>query len=117
MGCTNALLSSLKDKKLTNETVSTINLFTGSDIKLNEEGEGTDVCQVIEEIKKEAAEEAVAEVRAEMKKKADERLAKNVADSVEKLMRNFSLSVEDACRGLEYSVEVYEKAKKLCVEK
>ena len=77
-------------------------MFTGSDIKLNEEGEVTDVCLAIEEMKKEAAEEA---------------RAKNMIDSVENIMKNLSLSVEDACRSLEYSVEDYEKAKKLCSAK
>ena len=52
------IIEYIKDKKLTNETVSTINLFTGSDIKLKEDGEVTDVCLAIEEMKKEAAEEA-----------------------------------------------------------
>ena len=114
------MLSNLKNKNLTNETVATINLFTGSDIKLNEEGEVTDVCRAIEEIKKEAAEEAVAGMCIaieEIKKEAAERLAKNVADSVEKLMKNVSLSVEDACKALEYSIEDYENAKKLCEAK
>ena len=94
-----SMLLNLKNKKLSNETVSTINLFTGSNIKVNKEGEVTDVCLAIEEMKKHAAEKAVA---------------KNVVDTIEKVMRNFSLSVEDACKGLEYSVEEYENAKKLC---
>lgn len=112
------MLLNLKNKKLSNETVSTINLFTGSDIKVNKEGEVTDVCLAIEEMKKHAAEKAVAEMCVaieEMKKHAAEKaVAENVVDSIEKVMRNFALSVEDACKGLEYSVEEYENAKKLC---
>lgn len=102
MGCTNALLSSLKDKKLTNETVSTINLFTGADIKLNDEGEVTDVCVAIEEMKKHAAEKAVAE---------------NRISAVENVMEGFHVSLEEACRILKHSVEDYEKAKELCSAK
>ena len=92
------MLSNLKDKRLTNETISTINLFTGSDIKTNEEGEVTDVCLAIEEIKKEAVEEAVA---------------KEILKSVESVMENFHISLEEACKGLTYTLADYENAKKI----
>ena len=110
------MLSKLKDMKLTNETVSTINLFTGSDIKLNEEEEVTDVCRAIEEIKKEAAEEAVAEMCIaieEIKKEAaEEAVAKIKITNVENIMESIHVSVEEACRMLKYSVKDYENAKK-----
>ena len=115
------MLSNLKDKKLTNETVSTINLFTGSDIKLNEDGEVTDVCLAIEEMKNEAAEEARAEMCVaieEMKKHAAEKaVAENRISAVENVMEGFHVSLEEACRILKHSVEDYEKAKELCSAK
>ena len=110
------ILNKFKDLKLTNETVSTINLFTGSDIKLNEEEEVTDVCRAIEEIKKEAAEEAVAEMCIaieEIKKEAaEEAVAKIKITNVENIMESIHVSVEEACRMLKYSVKDYENAKK-----
>ena len=124
------MLSNLKNKKLTNETISTINLFTGSNIKIEEEGEVTDVCLAIEEIKKEAAEEAVAEMCLaieEIKKEAAEEavaemclaieeikkeaVAKEFIENVENIMDNFHISLEDACRGLKHTVEEYNHAK------
>ena len=111
------MLSNLKDKKLTNETVSTINLFTGADIKLNEEGEVTDVCLAIEEMKKEAAEEAVAEMCLaieEMKKEAvQEAVAKDLLSAVENVMESLHVSLEDACKILKHSTEEYYLAKTL----
>ena len=67
------LISNLKGKSLTNETVSTINLFTGADIKINENGEVTDVCLAIEMMKKRA-------------------VAKELISNVESIMENFHVS-------------------------
>ena len=89
------MLSDLKDKKLTNETVSTINLFTGSDIKVNEEEEVTDVCLAIEEIKKEAAEEAVAEVRAEMCLAIEEIKKEAAEEAVAEVRAEMCLAIEE----------------------
>lgn len=100
------MLADLKDKKLSNETIAVINLFTGADIKQNEEGEVTDVCLAIEELKREAVEEAV-----------EETMAKDMVDAVENIIKNFSISLEEACKGLEHTVEEYENAKKLLLEK
>lgn len=97
-----AMSSDVKKQRLTNEMVSTINLFTGSDIRVNEEGEVTDVCLAIEEMKKEAADEAVAECS-----------AKDLINAVDNVMEGIQVSLEDACGILKYSVEDYEKAKKL----
>lgn len=88
------MLSNLKDKKLTNETVSTINLFTGAGIKLDEKGEVTDMCLAIEGIKREA-------------------VAEEFVKCVESAMESFHVSLEDACKGLKHTVEEYENAKKL----
>lgn len=92
------LLSDLTGKKLRNETISTINLFTGANIQINEECEVTDVCYAIEVLKKEAAEEAVAE---------------ELINSVENTMKNFNVSLEKTCNGLGHTVEEYNKAKEL----
>lgn len=85
-------------QNLTNETVSTINLFTSADITINTEGKVTNVCLAIQEIKQEYA---------------DEQVAKELINSVENLMKNFSISLEKACSGLEHTVEDYYNAKKL----
>ena len=103
------MLSNLKGETLKNETISTINLFTGAEIKLNEEGEVTDVCLAIEEIKREAVEEAVKEA-------VETTTAKDIIDSVESVMESFHVSLEDACKGLKHTVEDYENAKNLLAQ-
>ena len=115
------MLSDLNGQKLTNETISTINLFTGSEIKVNEKEEVTDVCLAIEEIKKEAAEEAVAEMCLaieEIKKEAveeavAEKSAKDLVGAVENIMESFQVSLDAACKALKYTVAEYNKAKEL----
>lgn len=92
------MLENLEGQNLTNETVSTINLFTSADITINTEGKVTNVCLAIQEIKQEYA---------------DEQVAKELINSVENLMKNFSISLEKACSGLEHTVEDYYNAKKL----
>lgn len=49
------ILNNPKFKDLKNETVEAINLFTGSEIKMNKKGGSTDVCKAIEDGKKKAA--------------------------------------------------------------
>ena len=75
----------------------------------------------IEEMKKEAAEEARAEMSLaieEMKKEAaEEAVAENRISAVENVMEGLHVSLEEACRILKHSVEDYEKAKKLCSAK
>jgi len=104
------MLSKLKNQKLSNETVSVINTFTHAKIKLNEQEEVTDVCLAIEEIKQEAVQEAIQETT---QKVAQETTAQNLVTSVESIMKNFSLSLENACKGLDHTVEEYENAKKM----
>jgi len=96
------MLSKLKNQKISNETVSVINTFTHAKIKLNKQEEVTDVCLAIEEIKQEAVQEATQEITAQ-----------NLVTSVESIMKNFSLSLENACHGLDHTVEEYENAKKM----
>ena len=100
------MLSGLKNQKLSNETVSVINSFTGAGIKLNEKEEVTDVCLAIEEIKREAAEQATQIA-------TQKTTAQDLITSVESIMKNFSLPLENACIGLDHTVEEYENAKKL----
>mgnify|MGYP003309915229 CR=1 FL=1 len=83
-----------------------INTFTHAKIKLNEQEEVTDVCLAIEEIKQEAVQEATQKVTQEI-------TAQNLVTSVESIMKNFSLSLENACKGLDHTVEEYENAKKM----
>lgn len=92
------VLSNLKGKILENETISAINLFTGANIQINEEGEVTDVCYALEVIKQEYA---------------DEQVAREFINSVENVIENFQVSLEDACKCLKHSVEDYHNAKKL----
>ena len=109
------MLLDTKNQNLTNETVSAINLFTGSKLKVNEEGEVTNMCLAFEELQKEAAEKAAAETRAEMclafEKLQKEAAAEVLIDNVESLMKNLHMSLEDACKGLNHTIEDYEKAK------
>lgn len=137
------MLFDTKNQKLSNETVSTINLFTGSEIKLNKEGEVTNMCLAIEEMKKEAADEARAEMCLaieEMKKEAAdkaraemclaiEEMKKEAADkaraemcldaantlicAVENVMDSFHVSLQIACESLKYTKEDYDNAKSL----
>ena len=108
------MLSGLKNQKLSNETVSVINSFTGAGIKLNEKEEVTDVCLAIEEIKREAAEQAAQQATQIATQIATQKTtAQDLITSVESIMKNFSLSLENACKGLDHTVEEYEKAKKL----
>ena len=72
------MLSKLKNQKLSNETVSVINLFTGAKITLNEKEEVMDVCLAIEEIKQEAVLEATQKVTLEVTKKISSKNAKNL---------------------------------------
>lgn len=88
------MLERLEGQDITNETVSTINLFTGADIKLNEEGKVTDVCLAIKLMKQEAA-------------------AQEFVNSVENIMEGFHVSLEDACSTLKHTVEDYNNAKEL----
>ena len=88
------MLSNLKGKKLKNETISTINLFTGANIQTDEEGEVTDVCYAIEVLKKEA-------------------VAEELINSVDNTMKNFKVSLEKACNGLGHTVNDYYNAKEL----
>lgn len=94
------MLSELKGKVLQNETISTINLFTGANIKTNEKKEVTDVCYALEVIKQEYAEEAVAKA-----------MAKELTNSVENVMTKFQISLEEACETLKHTVTEYNKAK------
>lgn len=85
--------TNLKGKILQNETISTINLFTGAKIKSNEKGEVNDVCLAIEEIKQEA-------------------VAKEFVNSIDNMVINLDISVERACSILKRTVQDYENAKK-----
>jgi len=84
------MLSKLKNQKLSNETVSVINLFTGAKIKLNEKEEVTDVCLAIEEIKQEAVLEATQKVTQQISIKNAKKLFENGFDY--EVVRN---SIED----------------------
>ena len=79
-------------KTLDNDAVSMINLFADAKIKLEEQKEETDVCQAIEEMKEECK-------------------AAECIKTVENAMKNFSVSLEEACKALGYTIEAYQEAK------
>ena len=97
----NEILKKELNTSIDNETVSMINLFADVKIRL-EEKEETNMCQAIEELKQDYAEEKVNESK-----------AIDCVTAVENIMKNLSLSLEEACRVLEYTVETYQNAKLL----
>lgn len=64
----------------------------------NDEGGISTMCKIVEDYAKEAAEKKAAEV---------------LVDAVEAAMKNFKLSLEEACVGLNYTLEKYNNAKSL----
>lgn len=85
-------------ENLDNETVSAINVFTGAGIKITKKGGKTNVCKAIKEMKEEYA---------------NIKNAEEIVNAVESIMKNFKVSLEEACVGLDYTLEKYHNAKSL----
>ena len=96
------IFSNEEFENLDNETVSAINVFTGAGIKITKKGGKTNVCKAIKEMKEEYANEVAA------KKNAEE-----IVNAVESIMKNFKVSLEEACVGLNYTLDKYHNAKSL----
>ena len=88
------MLKKLDNQPLSNETITTVNLFTGANITINEKGKVTNVCLAIK----------ILEQRA---------VAREFLNNVENVMNSFNVSLDNACHSLGHTIAEYNQAKEL----